>query len=127
MECLAVDREQEFLLGSLEPSSHKSQKNLRHDFAQARWKLRSSFDDSTFQRIGPNIAQDIEGGIDGCVPLKFDAERGVPSDFAEFARRHIILSRSCENGGKVCGGDGNDTASAAFGEEGVFGGDGFVE
>jgi len=55
-----------------------------------------------FERIGPNIAQSIEGGVDGCVSLNFNAEHSVPGDFAELARAHIILSRSCENGGKVC-------------------------
>ena len=61
------------------------------------------------------------------MPLKFDAESGVPGDVAELFCTDIILSRSCENRGKVCGGDGNDTAGAAFGEEGGFGGNGFVE
>ncbi len=47
--------------------------------------------------------------------------------FADFARADTILSRSCENGGKFCGGDGDDTAGAAFVEEGKFGGSVFVQ
>jgi hypothetical protein len=42
--------------------------------------------------------------------------------FAGFTRAYIVLSRSCENSGKFCGGDGDDAAGAAFVEEGVFGG-----
>src|SRR5262249_48715440 len=61
-----------------------------------------------------------------CVSLKFEAKRGVPGDFAEFARAHIILSRSYKNGGKVCGRNGHDATGAAFGEEGVLGGRGVV-
>jgi hypothetical protein len=41
--------------------------------------------------------------------------------FADLVRADIVLSRSCENGGKFCGGDGEDAAGAAFVEEGVFG------
>jgi hypothetical protein len=51
----------------------------------------------------------------------FDAEDIATGDLADFARRHIVLSRNCENSGKFCGIDGYDGASAAFVEEGVFG------
>jgi hypothetical protein len=41
---------------------------------------------------------------------------------ADLARAYTVLSRSCENGGKLSGSDRYDTAGAAFVEEAVFGG-----
>jgi hypothetical protein len=74
------------------------------------------------KRIGPNAAQRVNWGIDYCAPLVFDAERVVKFHFANLARAYTVLSRSCENGGKFCGGDGDDTTGAAFVEKGVLGG-----
>ena len=70
--------------------------------------------------MGPNIAQRVEGGIDHCAPLVFDAEHAVTGNPADFVRPYSVLSRSCENGGKFHGRDGDDAASAAFAEDGVL-------
>ena len=43
------------------------------------------------------------------------------ANLAYLSRAYAVLSRSCENGGKFCGGDGDDAAGAAFVEEGVLG------
>jgi len=71
--------------------------------------------------MGPNTAQGVEGGIDYRAPLIFDAERAAKMHFAYRARAYTVLSRSCENGGKFCGGEGDDAAGAAFVEESVLG------
>jgi hypothetical protein len=50
-----------------------------------------------------------------------DAESIAADNLTDLLRRHLIVSRSIENVGKVRGGDGYDRASAAFAEEGVLG------
>lgn len=57
----------------------------------------------------------------------FDAEGIAASDFADFARPYAVLSRNCEKGGKIFGGERDDGAGAAFAEEGEFGGGRVVE
>src|SRR2546425_428864 len=69
----------------------------------------------------PRRREAIRRGLDDRAPLMFDAESIAAGDPADFARRHVTLSRNCENGGKAFGYDGNDGASAALGEEREFG------
>jgi len=52
----------------------------------------------------------------------FDAENIAADDLADFAGRHVVLSRNCENGGKAFGRKRNDGAGTAFPEEREFGG-----
>src|SRR5882672_3411790 len=77
--------------------------------------------------MGPGVAQRGDGTIDHRVPLILDAESIAADDFADLVRRHLVLSRSIENAGKVRGGDGYDRASAAFAEEGGLGRTSFFE
>src|SRR5205823_14998189 len=53
--------------------------------------------------------------------LPIYAEGIATDDVADFARRHVVLSRNCGNGGKVFGKNRNDGAGAAFTEKGMFG------
>ena len=87
----------------------------------------SSLHQSPFERIGPGVAKWRDWRLDHRAPLMFDAEGIAAGDLADFARLHIVLSRNCKNGGKVFGRDGNDGASAAFGEEGELDGKKVVE
>src|ERR1700757_948070 len=50
----------------------------------------------------------------------FDAESLIAGDLADFARRHAVLSRNCEKGGKIFGRERNDGAGASFTKESVF-------
>src|SRR5438876_8745655 len=72
--------------------------------------------------MGPGVAQSLDGVVDHREPLMLDAERTFVDDLAEFARRHMVLSRNFENAGKFCGRDGNDSTCATFAEEHGFGG-----
>src|SRR5712692_1886317 len=90
-------------------------------------QLGSSFCQCAFERMGPGVAEWFNRTVDHCAPLMFDAERTVAGDLADLVRRHFVLSRSCENGGKRRRLDRYHRASAAFVEEGVFGGDAIIE
>src|SRR5216684_5542803 len=68
--------------------------------------------------MGPGVAQRFDGTIDHRAPPMFDAERTVAGDLTELARRHLVLSRSIENGGKRRRLDRYHRASAAFVEQG---------
>src|SRR6266478_2445980 len=77
--------------------------------------------DCAFERDGPGVAQHGDGTVDHRASLILDAESIAADDFADLVRRHLVLSRSIENAGKVRGGDGYDRASAALAEEGGLG------
>jgi hypothetical protein len=50
--------------------------------------------------MGPGVVERFNGTFDHRAPLMFDAESIAAGDLAELVRRHVVLSRSCENGGK---------------------------
>ena len=50
--------------------------------------------------MGPGAAECFKGTIDHLAPLMLDAESIAAGDLADLARRHLVLSRSIENGGK---------------------------
>jgi hypothetical protein len=77
----------------------------------------SFFEKRAFQRIGPNITQRFDWGIDGCVSLMFDAQRRVPGNPADFAGSDAVLSRNCSKRGKLCRRDADDATGTAFTEE----------
>src|SRR6266849_2933089 len=81
----------------------------------------SSLHQYALERVGPGVAQNLNGTIDHRMPLKFDAEGMAAGDLADLVRRHLVLSRSIENGGKRRRLDRNHRAGAAFVEEGEFG------
>src|SRR6266852_2407156 len=72
--------------------------------------------------MGPGVVERFDETVDHHAPLMFDAEGIAAGDPADFARRHVILSRNCENSGKVCARNRDNGAGAAFAEEGMFGG-----
>src|SRR5258708_13647018 len=78
--------------------------------------------DDAFKRIGPIIAQRIDLRLDHRAPLIFDAESIAADDLTDFVRRHVTLSRNCENAGKLCWRDGDDGAGTTLAEESMFGG-----
>ena len=71
--------------------------------------------------MGPGVAQRGDGTIDHRAPPILDAESIAADDVADLVRRHLVLSRSIENAGKVRGGHGYDRAGAALAEEGRLG------
>src|SRR6202011_3932222 len=77
--------------------------------------------------MGPGIAQRGDGTIDHRALLILDAESIAADDLTELVRRHLILSRSIENAGKVRGLDRDDRASSAFAKESRFDRTGFFE
>src|SRR6266852_2915215 len=72
--------------------------------------------------MAPGVAECFNETIDHRAPLMFDAEGIAAGDLADLVRRHLVLSRSIENGGKRRRLDRYQCASAAFVEEGEFGG-----
>src|SRR5882672_4567779 len=68
--------------------------------------------------MGPSVVERGDGTVDHRAPVILDAESIAADDVADLVRRHLVLSRSIENAGKVSGGDGYDRASAALAEEG---------
>src|SRR5262249_15611007 len=75
-----------------------------------------------FERIGPGIAQEFEWAVDHRAPFYLDAESIAADDLTDGVCRYAVLSRSLENASKQSWLNGNDGASAAFVEEGEFGG-----
>src|SRR4029077_11857381 len=71
--------------------------------------------------MGPSVVQLGDGTVDHRAPLVFDAKSIAADDLANLVRRHSILSRSLQNGGKRSWRDGYDRAGAAFAEQRVFG------
>jgi len=67
--------------------------------------------------MGPGVVQRGDGTIDYRAPLILDAESIAADDLTDLVRRHLILSRSIENTGKLCGVDGYDRTGTAFAEE----------
>jgi hypothetical protein len=65
--------------------------------------------------------------MDHRAPLVLDAESIAADDLTDLVHRHLVLSRSIENAGKVRGLDGHYRASAAFAEEGRLGRGTFFE
>src|SRR6267142_1413331 len=74
-----------------------------------------------FERVGPGVAQRRDSTVDHRAPLVLDAEGIAADNLADLVRRHLTLSRSIENAGKVRGGDGYDRTSAALAQEGGLG------
>jgi hypothetical protein len=71
--------------------------------------------------MGPGVAESFDGTVDHRAPPIFDAEGIAADDLTDLLRRHLVLSRSIENAGKVRGLDGHCRASAAFAEQGRLG------
>src|SRR5207244_8348437 len=62
--------------------------------------------DCAFERMGPGVVQRGDGTIDYRAPLILDAESIAADDLTDLVRSHLILSRSIQNTGTLCGVDG---------------------